>query len=102
MKNNSNLSKRQLWQLHVEDWKSSGKTMGQWCKEHNICRSTFAYWKEKFSCESLEKSSFIEIAEIPTSTGIAIKCKEFELHIEHSFNEIALSRCLKVMRSVLC
>jgi hypothetical protein len=101
MATNSHRSKNRRWKTHIDVWRSSGKNMRQWCQEHNIPLSTFAYWKDKFSCDTLDKRAFIEIAEAK-STGITIKCNAFELHIEQSFDELALSRCLKVMRSILC
>ena len=98
---NQHSSKSQHWKMYIDTWRSSGKSMNQWCQEHNISKSTMGYWKNKFSCEKLDKNFFIEVAEEP-STGITIKCKELEIHIDKAFDEQTLYRCLKVIRSSQC
>ena len=35
------------WQPHIEAWQSSGKSQAAYCREHNLVKSRFSYWKHK-------------------------------------------------------
>ena len=35
---------RKQWHDRVEEFKASGKTQAEWCKENNINKRTFNYW----------------------------------------------------------
>ena len=102
MKISPNLSKMEHWKLCVTEWMASNKSVRQWCIENSIPQSTFIYWKDKLSIESLNKESFVEILEEEKSTGVAIHCKGFEIYISKEFDEQTLSRCLKLIRSSSC
>ena len=101
MTSNYRLSKEKHWKVLFEEWKSSGKTTSDWCRDRSIPQNTFRYWKDKFAPQKLEKHSFIEIAE-EKSLGITIRCKDFEIQLHEQFDEKTLSRCLSVMRGSLC
>lgn len=101
MKSNQDLSKNQRWEICISTWKASGKSARQWCKEHSISPSTFQYWQDKFSPKKLDPAAFVEIP-AKQSTGIEIRCQEFEIHVEKEFDLETLSRCLKAVRSCLC
>ncbi len=44
-------AKYNLWQERIENWKNSGLTQKQFCKEHQLKKSTFLYWHLKFNRE---------------------------------------------------
>jgi hypothetical protein len=101
MTSTRHLSRENHWKVLFEEWKSSGKTVRNWCGERSIPLNTFRYWKDKFSPQKLDKEVFIEITE-EKSLGITIRCKDFEIQIDEKFDEKTLSRCLAVMRGSLC
>lgn len=35
------------WQPHIEAWEDSGKSQAAYCREHNLVKSRFTYWKNK-------------------------------------------------------
>ena len=94
-------SKNHYQKACVDNWKSSGKSARQWCQEHNISTSTFSGWKDKFYDQKIEKSSFVEISK-ELSTGITIKYKELEIHIDKDFDEQTLCCCLKIIKRISC
>jgi hypothetical protein len=41
------LSKKELWALRINDYRSSGFTAPEWCDQNNLSLSTFRYWIRK-------------------------------------------------------
>jgi len=39
--------KRQFWSSHIESWKDSGLKQIDYCRENNLSRQRFTYWKCK-------------------------------------------------------
>jgi transposase-like protein len=101
MSSNQNASNRELWESRVAEWKTSGKSMSEWCSDHSIPPSSFSYWKLKFSSEKLNRNAFVEISE-EKPTGIEIRCKGCEIYVEKDFDEQTLSRCLKIIGGFSC
>ena len=101
MKNHQQSSKSHYQKACVDKWKSSGKNASQWCQEHNIPKSTFQDWKNKFYNQKIEKSSFVEIPKEP-SIGIVIKYKGVAVYLDKNFDEQILHRCLKTIKRISC
>ena len=59
------MTKRELWQSIINEWKSSGQTKQAFLKQKNINQSTFYYWIKKTSTknddDNKENCSFISI-----------------------------------------
>lgn len=102
MKNDQRqLSKTEHWKELINNWTSSGKSIRKWCLENSIPINTFRYWQNKFSLQTLDKKSFVEIVE-EKSIPLVIRCKDFEILLDREFDEQVLFRCLATMRSALC
>jgi len=39
--------KRRFWEQHVRNWKSSGLTQAEYCRQHELSSKSFLYWKRK-------------------------------------------------------
>jgi len=39
--------KRRIWSKHIEDWRESGKSQAQYCREQGLSAKLFYYWKNK-------------------------------------------------------
>lgn len=103
MISNPQPSKELHWENLFKEWKSSGKTVGSWCKERSIPQNTFRYWKDKFSPPKIDKKAFIEVIDVEEKTlGLTILYKDFEIQIHKKFDDKTLSRCLAVIRGVRC
>lgn len=52
----TSLSKKELWQSNINDFRSSGLTAGTWCQNHNCSISTLRYWTTKFQRETISST----------------------------------------------
>lgn len=99
---------RKQWIDRVEEFKASGKTQAEWCKERNINIRTFNYWYCKFrNPENIKNSSNswlsvkIENALKKTeSSVISIKIGNAIIEISSGFDADHLSKVLRVLNSL--
>ena len=102
MRNSIDSIKNQKWKSLIEDWQSSGQSISRWCQNRNIPDSTFAYWKKKFSKESLPcPSLFIELPE-EEPTALQLEYQGAKFLLRKHFDEDVLASCLKILRRVSC
>jgi uncharacterized protein with WD repeat len=48
MERQASLEERErFWDEHLREWRSSGLSQAQYCRENNLSSKTFAYWKRK-------------------------------------------------------
>ena len=61
----------------VEEWKTSGKTIAEWCKEHHIHKNTFFGWTKYSRQSSLDRKNFIELRSNKkrSTPAIEIRCQ---------------------------
>ena len=45
MKTNDNLAAH--WRSHIDAWQRSGLSQAAYCREHQLVKSRFTYWKNK-------------------------------------------------------
>lgn len=48
---------RQAWIQHVADYRQSGKTQPEYCRQHNLVLTTFRNWVTKLKLEGLKKTA---------------------------------------------
>ena len=53
---------RQEWQQIMARFERSGLSENRFCKEHRLTRKTFRTWRQRFSEEEPQRSSFVELA----------------------------------------
>jgi len=46
---NARHSKREFWSRHIENQSNSDLTQVEYCRQNNLNRHTFSYWKSKLS-----------------------------------------------------
>lgn len=61
------------WRGHVEAWRASGQSRGEYCAAHGLSRKTFGWWVwhlERAERQPLEAPRFlpVEVAEAPAAT----------------------------------
>ena len=64
-----NKEKQESWSSHVESWKISGLSQIEYCREHNLSKHRFTYWKCKLDRES-SSVKFIPISGTSLRSGI--------------------------------
>lgn len=66
------------WQLHIEAWESSDHSQASYCREHNLAKSRFNYWKHKLrpaepGLQNRPGSSFVPVRVMDnTMTGLKL------------------------------
>lgn len=49
----------------IEEWESSPESMGQFCERHQIPKSTFSYWRTRYSKNNqksrVNRAEFLEV-----------------------------------------
>jgi transposase-like protein len=68
-----NLTKRQMWEQHVADYRSSGKSAKAWCEARQVKIHTLRYWISRFNSES--KTNLQSKTEAPTQWIQIEACK---------------------------
>ena len=102
MANSIDSIKNQKWKTLIEDWRSSGQSISQWCQNRNIPDSTFAYWKRKFSMENRPcPSLFTELSE-EEPTALQLEYQGAKFSLSKNFDEDVFASCLKVLRRISC
>lgn len=103
----SRKAKRIYWQHRIADWKESGLSQKQYCREHQLKLPTFQYWKSKVERQSLTKS-LLPVTLKPSSSsatqsfpsGISISVKDhISIQLEICFNRDTLLDVLDLLES---
>ena len=103
----SRSSKREFWGQHIENWKSSGLSQTQYCKDHHLKVPTFQYWKSKMDRLSLSRplipltvKSTISSTTSSFPSGVSLSFKDrFNIHLEVGFNPDTLHSILDLLES---
>ena len=93
---------KELWLKRIQDWKSSGKQIAEWCRENGVHSRSFYHWRIKLNLSPTQNSnkqtSFIELEdETSISSGISISYKGITVQLAKNFDENALNKCLKIL-----
>jgi hypothetical protein len=50
-KHSARKSNHKLWQAHIESWSKSGLTQSEYCRQRQLSRDAFTYWKRRLHPE---------------------------------------------------
>lgn len=97
----------EAWRVKIEDWRQSGKSMAEWCRECHINPHHFYYWKGRWGGDKRNPPSarpeFLELNDHPSpNSQITIEYQGITIRLESNFDETALLRCLKVIGRSVC
>ena len=87
-KKSKNKEKRTYWENHIKEWRMSGFTQNEYCKQNQLDPSTFSGWKKEVLSGS-ENNPFVELKLPENITGEPV----VEI-------EIGKSVCLRVRESI--
>ena len=62
-----------LWSERIEELRSSGLTVKEWCLEHKISYSTMGYWLRKLNGKESKKEEELIFAKLPSEKEISVK-----------------------------
>ena len=66
----ANDEKAALWAGRIQELRSSGQTMKEWCMQHKISYSTMGYWLRKFDVKGQEAENEFIFAKLPSEREI--------------------------------
>jgi hypothetical protein len=93
----------QKWDDIIAQWKASGKTASDWCRENNIDYKAFIYRRSRLQvnnvkAQSIQRSSFVELPNNQSAkAGIEIQVCGLSLLLHKDFDPPTLMRCLQVL-----
>ena len=105
-------SNRKIWEQRLSNFENSkGVTVKAWCKNNGVSDPGFRYWRRKFKKEKMDADSpaFMPVEVIRDayvtfeahSIYLAtLQVGTFLVNIPTSFDEAALSKLLKVVKSL--
>jgi hypothetical protein len=76
-------SKKEYWNHHIGNWRNSGLTQIQYCKEQQLKLSTFRYWKSRLKQLVLSKP----LLPVTVSSAICSTTSSFPSGISLSVND---------------
>jgi hypothetical protein len=104
------------WKEKVDEFKLSGKSQIEWCKERNIHPRRFSYWFLKFKNDIDEKDPAInwipvsidnhidknnnKITSSTTNKSITIRIGKAVVEIEKGFDASLLAEAVKVLGAI--
>ena len=77
--NVTSVRREQFWQEHMTAWKASGLKQMQYCREHQLSKHAFVYWKLKL----LEKIPLpaTSFPSVPISCGIYVRGRLVQIRL---------------------
>jgi hypothetical protein len=99
--------KRKFWENHVEEWKTSGLTQSEYCRQKSINRVSFGYWKKIIE----QGNSALELVEVqlkalpvfetpPCPEFCIVLDQHFRIEIAKGFNPDDLEQVVRVLRRI--
>jgi hypothetical protein len=100
-------AKKKFWAQHIKKCEESGLSQIGYCKQHNLNKHTFGYWKTKINLENrIKPQSLLPVlvtpeknqSSSPSHSGISLRVQErFILGFENQFNPDTLSRLIDLL-----
>jgi len=103
---------RNIWEQRLTDYEScEGVTIKDWCKKNGISDPGFRYWRSKVKKEKMELGApafmpmeVVQEASVTFESSsvylATLQIGAFLVNVPAAFDEIALSRLLKVVKSI--
>ena len=100
--------KRQFWSSHIESWKDSGLKQIDYCRENNLSRHRFTYWKCKLH-KKIEPLAFVQIpcntirSQINLNNQASLKLNiggTYQIEIGDGFSPDTLSILVRTLGSI--
>ena len=99
----NNREKREHWQTMVKQWKNSGLSQSQFCKQSEIKLATLSYWKKRLSPNSTTSKPTVRASFIPVNTvstfspsEVTIQCGGLHLQVPTHALECVLPLLWKI------
>jgi hypothetical protein len=89
---------RENWERYLEQWKASGLTGSEWCRENNLTYCVFLYWKKKLN----SSHPFVELKDSSTVSEIEVEFQGFLIRLSKNFDEQTFQKCVQTLKRTSC
>jgi hypothetical protein len=92
------------WRGRIEDYRTSGLTMIQWCEKTGYSMGQLKYWIAK--CNALARKAEVggfarvEIVDSSSTAKIAVHVGVARIEVERGFDRVLLSEVMRVAASI--
>lgn len=104
----------QLWETRINERIKSGMTVAQWCKENEVSKNKYHYWKTRINKihEANKEVTFAEVSQSnlnhenivsdPSSVDdkFHIVFKNMQIVVPSNFNQSTLEALMKVLKEL--
>lgn len=94
----------QIWTEKLKQWKSSGKSGAQWCRDNQESYKVFSYWRFSLGYGEKKKSSpqcsaFTELPQTSSQkdVGLEVRIKNTSIILHRNFDPQELLRCVQAL-----
>lgn len=101
-----NKQKQDFWQTHISECSKSKISQGEYCRRHNLAKSTFGYWKRKLA-EHSHTVKFYPLVVQKEKGGPEESCvslfisdRRFQLEIGAGFSATTLKQVVVALESI--
>lgn len=95
---------REYWKDKIAQWRTSGKSMAEFCRHEDISYWTFREWKQRLSKQSETKLVKLDTRKIPSadnsSAPIEIRLNGFMIAVPLRYEEAHLIRLINTLRGI--
>ncbi len=96
--NNEGLTR--LWRSHIDQWSVSGLSQSEYCRQNDLSRHRFGYWKTKFKKLNLP-IKFVQISEPIPVNPVGLKLNighRLQIEIPDRFSPATLEQVLVTLK----
>lgn len=99
---NKNEELARSWKSHIDQWATSGLTQTEYCRQNEISRDRFTYWKTKFK----RRNQPVKFVQLPVpayrnSVGLKLNIgRGLQIEVPDGFASDTLERLLLTLRVV--
>lgn len=108
LKSGKREAKQSYWKQLIQNWRDSGLTQVQFCKENQLKKPTFMYWKSKFDQKEDAPTTLLPVSILPdrvslspqSSSGVSLSIgNRFTIHLESRFDTGTLSDLIELLET---
>ena len=89
------------WKSHIDMWLSSGLSQSEYCRQKELSRDRFAYWKTKLKKKNLPVE-FVQVSNASQlKPGADLKLNivpGLQIEIPDGFSQVTLEKVLKTLK----
>lgn len=97
--------RRRFWEQHLREWKSSGLSQAEYCRQNKVSPKSFLYWKRREKAVSepvclvevpVQRQPLVPIPSPSTPVRLLVG-NRYRIEIEKNFNADALDQLLSFL-----